>query len=259
MSGHSKWDTIKHKKAINDAKKGKSFSKVSVQITHAAKQGGGDPTMNPTLRLYIDKAKAVGFSNDSIEKAIKKGTGEGSDGVIIEEITYEGFGPYDVQLVVDVLTDNKNRTVADLRQLFDEIGGKMGDVGSVSWNFETKGYFEILCGHMEETEKYGEEDKYVEDNPEEVELNIMDLPGVLDIHEYEEDGKKGLAIYTKYDSFGSVRDSINKLGYVMKEAELIKEANVLKKLEGEELEKVNAAIEKLEDHDDVQNVWSDLE
>ena len=149
--------------------------------------------------------------------------------------------------------------MADLRQLFDEIGGKMGDVGSVSWNFETKGYFEILCGHMEETEKYGEEDKYVEDNPEEVELNIMDLPGVLDIHEYEEDGKKGLAIYTKYDSFGSVRDSINKLGYVMKEAELIKEANVLKKLSGDELEKVNSAIEKLEDHDDVQNVWSDLE
>jgi transcriptional/translational regulatory protein YebC/TACO1 len=112
---------------------------------------------------------------------------------------------------------------------------------------------------MEETEKYGEEDKYVEDNPEEVELNIMDLPGVLDINEFEDDGKKGLAIYTKYDSFGSVRDSINKLGYVMKEAELIKEANVLKKLSGDELEKVNSAIEKLEDHDDVQNVWSDLE
>lgn len=260
MAGHSKWSTIKHKKAINDAKKGKSFSKVSVQITHAAKQGGGDPNMNPTLRLCIDKAKAVGFSNDNIEKAIKKGTGEGSDGVIIEEITYEGFGPHDVQLVVDVLTDNKNRTVADLRQLFDEIGGKMGDSGSVSWNFETKGYFEILCGHMEETEKYGEADVFVEDNPEEVELNIMDLPGVLEIEDFEdEDGKKGLAIYTEYDSFGSVRDGIEKLGYVLKEAELIKEAKMLKSLNEQERDKVEDAIERLEENDDVQNVWSDLE
>jgi len=259
MAGHSKWATIKHKKAINDAKKGKSFSKVSAQITHAAKQGGGDPTMNPTLRLYIDKAKAVGFSNDNIEKAIKKGTGESGEGVVFEEITYEGFGPHGVQLVVDVLTDNKNRTVAEIRQIFDEVGGTMGDTGSVSWNFDTKGYFEILCGHMEETEKYGEPDIFVEDNPEEVELNIMDLPGVLDIHEYEEDGKKGLAIYTEYDSFGSVRDGINKLGYVLNEAELIKEANVLKDVTKEEREKIEGAIERFEDSDDVQNVWSDLE
>ncbi|HKM20401.1 MAG TPA: YebC/PmpR family DNA-binding transcriptional regulator [Candidatus Dojkabacteria bacterium] len=259
MAGHSKWATIKHKKAINDAKKGKSFSKVSAQITHAAKQGGGDPTMNPTLRLYIDKAKAVGFSNDNIDKAIKKGTGESGEGVVFEEITYEGFGPHGVQLVVDVLTDNKNRTVAEIRQIFDEVGGTMGDTGSVSWNFDTKGYFEILCGHMEETEKYGEPDIFVEDNPEEVELNIMDLPGVLDIHEYEEDGKKGLAIYTEYDSFGSVRDGINKLGYVLNEAELIKEANVLKDVTKEEREKIEGAIERFEDSDDVQNVWSDLE
>jgi len=259
MSGHSKWDTIKHKKALNDAKKGKSFSKVSVQITHAARQGGGDPSMNPTLRLYIDKAKAVGFSNENVEKAIKKGTGEGSEGVIFEEITYEGFGPHDVQLIVDVLTDNKNRTVAEIRQLFDEIGGKMGDSGSVSWNFETKGYVEILCGHMEKSSKYGEPDKYVEDNQEEVELAVMDLPGVLDIHEFEDEGKKGLAIYTKYDSFGAVRDGVGKLGYVITEAELIKEANVLKSLKESEVEKVDSAIEKIEENDDVQNVWSNVE
>ena len=259
MSGHSKWDTIKHKKAINDAKKGKSFSKVSAQITHAAKQGGGDPNMNPTLRLYIDKAKSVGFSSDNIDKAIRKGTGEGGDGVIIEEISYEGFGPHDIQLIVDVLTDNKNRTVADLRQLFDQIGGKMGDSGSVSWNFDTKGYLEILCGHMEKSPKYGESDIYVEDNPEEVELAVMDLHGVLDIHDFQEDGKNGLAIYTEYDSFGAVRDAINDLGYVLQEAELIKEAKMLKKLNGTELEKANEAIERLEENDDVQNVWSDLE
>ena len=258
MSGHSKWDTIKHKKAINDAKKGKSFSKVSAQITHAAKQGG-DPSMNPTLRLYIDKAKAVGFSNDNIEKAIKKGTGESGEGICFEEITYEGFGPHGVQFLIDVLTDNKNRTVAEIRQIFDQVGGNMGDSGSVSWNFETKGYFEILCGHMEETEKYGESDVFVVDNPEEVELNIMDLPKVLDIHEFEQDGKKGLAIYTEYDSFGAVRDGINELGYVLNEAELIKEAKALKSVTDEEREKIESAIEKFDESDDVQNVWSDLE
>ena len=184
---------------------------------------------------------------------------ESGEVVVFEEITYEGFGPHGVQLVVDVLTDNKNRTVAEIRQIFEEVGGTMGDTGSVSWNFDTKGYFEILCGHMEETEKYGEPDIFVEDNPEEVELAIMDLPGVLDIHEYEEDGKKGLAIYTEYDSFGSVRDGINKLGYVLNEAELIKEANVLKNVTKEEREKIESAIERFEESDDVQNVWSDLE
>lgn len=259
MSGHSKWDTIKHKKALNDAKKGKSFSKVSVQITHAARQGGGDPSMNPTLRLYVDKAKAVGFSNENVEKAIKKGTGEGSEGVTFEEITYEGFGPYDVQFVVDVLTDNKNRTVAEMRQLFDEIGGKMGDSGAVSWNFDTKGYIEILAGHMEKSPKYGEPDKYVADNQEEVELAVMDLPGVMDIHEFEDEGKKSLAIYTKYDSFGAVRDGVGKLGYVITEAELIKEANVLKTLKELEVEKVDSAIEKFEENEDVQNVWTNVE
>ncbi|NLD25489.1 YebC/PmpR family DNA-binding transcriptional regulator [Candidatus Dojkabacteria bacterium] len=259
MSGHSKWDTIKHKKALNDAKKGKSFSKVSVQITHAARQGGGDPNMNPTLRLYIDKAKAVGFSNENVEKAIKKGTGEGSEGIIIDEITYEGFGPHDVQLIVDVLTDNKNRTVAEIRQLFDGIGGKMGDAGSVSWNFETKGYIEILCGHMEKSPKYGEPDLFVAENPEEVELAVMDLPGILDIHEFEDNGKKGLALYSKFESFGAVRDGVSKLGYVITEAELIKEAKVLKSLKDDELEKVNLAIEKIEENDDVQNVWSNIE
>lgn len=259
MSGHSKWDTIKHKKAINDAKKGKSFSKISALISHAAKQGGGDPNMNPTLRLYISKAKELGFATDKIEKAIQKGTGESGDGVIFEEVTYEGFGPFGIQIIVDTLTDNKNRTVADLRQLFDSIGGNMGDTGSVSWNFETKGYIEVFSGHMEESPKFGEADIYVEDNPEEVMLSLMDIEGVLDIEEIEEEGKKGFVVYTKYDSFGFVRDEIGKLGYLMKDAELIKEANILKELSPEEYEKAQEAISKLEEHDDVQNVWSDIE
>ncbi len=259
MSGHSKWDTIKHKKAINDAKKGKSFSKVSALISHAAKQGGGDPEMNPTLRLHIAKAKELGFPTDKIEKAIQKGTGEGEEKVIYEEATYEGFGPFGIQIVVDTLTDNKNRTVADLRKIFEEIGGNMAENGAVSWNFETKGYIQIYSGHMEKSPKYGEPDIYVEEDPESVMLSLMDLDGVLDIEDIEEDGKKGFIVYTKYENFGAVRDKIIELGLVLKDAELVKEARVTKKLTEEQLNKVNEALSRIEEHDDVQNVWSDIE
>ncbi|KUK67278.1 MAG: putative transcriptional regulatory protein [candidate division WS6 bacterium 36_33] len=258
MSGHSKWSTIKHKKAILDAKKGKIFSKVSTQITHAAKEGGGDPDMNPSLRMYVDKAKEVGFPQDKIEKAIQKGTGEGSEGVIYDDSTYEGFGPFGIQIMVDTLTDNKNRTVADLRNLFESIGGSMGEEGSVAWNFDLKGLIIIKCGHMEKAEKYGEDDKFVKDDTEEVMLNIMEIEGVLDIQEVDLDGTPGLEIYTDYRDWVKVRDEINKLGYVVKEAGIIKEAKTFKNLGGKELEKAQEALEKIEDNDDVQEVWSNL-
>lgn len=259
MSGHSKWSTIKHKKAANDAKKGKIFSKLSAQITQAARQGGGDPEMNPTLRLYLDKAKSAGFPIDRIEKAIAKGTGEGMDGVIYEESTYEGFGPGGIQLIVDTLTDNKNRTVSDLRQTFEDIGGRMGDEGSVSWNFETKGLLIVKAGHMEKSEKYGEGDKFVPEDLEEVMMNIMDIEGVEDIQEVDlEDGIKGLEVYTKYNDFAKVRDAIVEKGYVLDESMIVKEAKMPKELSGNELEKAQNAIERLEDMDDVQSVWSDM-
>jgi YebC/PmpR family DNA-binding regulatory protein len=259
MSGHSKWSTIKHKKAANDAKKGKIFSKLSTQITHAAKQGGGDINMNPNLRLYVDKAKREGFPIGNIEKAIAKGTGEGIDGVTFEEATYEGFGPCKVQMIVDVLTDNKNRTVADLRKLFEEIGGALGESGSVSWNFDTKGYIVVKSGHMEKAEKFGAEDKYVKDDREEVMMNIMDIDGIEDIKEIDIEGEEGVEIYTKYSDLSRVRDEISKLGYVIEEAEIIKEAKMKKKLDEKELEKVVNAIERIEEMDDVQSVWTDLE
>ncbi|HBB64471.1 hypothetical protein A3K02_00225 [candidate division WS6 bacterium RIFOXYD1_FULL_33_8] len=258
MSGHSKWSTIKHKKAANDAKKGKVFSKMSTQITHAARQGGGDPFMNPNLRLYVDKAKSVGFPIDRIEKAIAKGVGSSADGVVYEEATYEGFGPGGIQIVVDTLTDNKNRTVADLRQLFESIGGHLGDSGSVSWNFETKGYIAVKCGHMQKSEKYGQEDIFVAESRDEVTMALMDIEGVLDINEIDIDGIEGLEIYTNYNTLSKVRDSILKLGYVVEEAEIIKEPKMTKELSGEKLEKAQSALETLDDHDDVQSVWSDL-
>ncbi len=258
MSGHSKWSTIKHKKAINDAKKGKIFSKLSTQITHAVRQGGGDPNMNPNLRLYIDKAKSVGFPIDRIEKAIAKGTGEGSDGVTYEEITYEGFGPGGIQILVDTLTDNRNRTVSALRQLFDEIGGRMGETGSVSWNFNVRGLITIKCGHMKKSEKYGAEDEYVKENREEVMIKLMDIPGIEDMKETDIDGVEGLDVNTSFSDFSKVRDAISEMGYVIDDAEIVKEAKVSKTLSQKDLEKAIDGLERIEENDDVQNVWSDL-
>lgn len=258
MSGHSKWSTIKHKKAILDAKKGKVFSKVSTQITHAVREGGGDPDMNPSLRMYIDKAKEVSFPQDKIEKAIQKGTGEGSEGVSFDSSTYEGFGPFGIQIMVDTLTDNKNRTIADIRKLFEDIGGNMGTEGSVSWNFNIRGLVVIKCGHMEKAQKYGDDDKFVQDDVEEVMLNIMEIEGVLDMQEVDLNGTKGLEIYTAYSDWGKVRDEVSKLGYVLREAGIVKEAKTLKELDGEDLEKAKEVLERLEEHDDIQEVWSNL-
>ena len=254
MSGHSKWSTIKHKKEANDAKKGKIFSKISSQITHAARIGGGDPEMNPSLRMYIEKAKSVSFPIENIKKAIEKGTGEGDSGIVFEEASYEGFGPGGIAIIVDVLTSNKNRVVSDLRNIFSELGGNLGDKGSVSWNFETRGLITVRCGHMEKGKKYGDEDIFVSEGKEEVMIKIMDVDGILDI---EEDGEE-LSVFTEFQDMTRVRDEIIKLGFVVTDAEIIKIAKMDKKLEGEEYEKAVNAIEKLEDYEDVQNVWTDL-
>lgn len=258
MSGHNKWSKIKHKKAANDAKKGKIFSKLSVQITQAAKQGGGDVEMNPMLRLYVDKAKSAGLPVDRIDKAIAKGTGEGVDGVSYEEATYEGFGPCGVGLVVDCLTDNKNRTVSELRKLFEEVGGSMGEEGSVSWNFDTKGLVVVKCGHLEDSEKFGEEPKFVADDVEGVMMSVMDVDGVMDIEESDVDGVKCLEVFCDYQDLTRVRDGILKLNYVLDEARIVRIPKMSKSLSDSELERVEGAIERLEDNDDVQDVWSDV-
>jgi YebC/PmpR family DNA-binding regulatory protein len=255
MSGHSKWSTIKHKKEANDAKKGKIFSKVSTQITYAARQGGGDPDMNPSLRMLIDKAKGVGFPINNIKKAIEKGTGEGDSVIIFTEASYEGFGPGGIAMIVDVLTDNKNRVVADLRNIFTDFGGNLGEEGSVSWNFETKGLITIKCGHMEKGEKYGDDDRFVAEDRDDVMIKIMDIEGILDI---EEEGSDELSIFTEFKNMTKVRDSIAKMGYILKDASIIKIAKIEKELKGEAYEKVIQAIDKLEDYNDVQNIWTDL-
>src|SRR6202011_549718 len=147
MSGHSHWATIKHKKGATDAKRGQQWSKLSRAIIIAAKNGGGDPTMNLKLRYAIDKARAVSMPKDNIERAIKRGTGD-VDGMTFEEITYEGYGPGGAAVLVDVLTDNRNRTAGEIRKTFEKSGGKMGSAGNVGFLFERKGVFTIDAAAM---------------------------------------------------------------------------------------------------------------
>jgi YebC/PmpR family DNA-binding regulatory protein len=260
MSGHSKWSTIKHKKEANDAKKSKEFSKISALITHAAKTGGGDLDMNPTLRMHVDKAKSIGFPADNIEKAIAKGTGEDTEGVHFEEVSYEGYGPSGVAIIVDCLTDNTNRSVSEIRRVFEESGGSLGDQNSVSWNFDVKGQIVVKAGHKEKAKKYGEDDKYIPDDIDEVMINLMDIPGILDIKETDVDGVKGVDVITDFKDMARVRDEISdKFPYVIDDASIIKIAKNKKKLKNGDLEKVNSLLTKFEDRDDVQDVWSDLE
>jgi YebC/PmpR family DNA-binding regulatory protein len=255
MAGHNKWSKIRHKKGIKDAKKGKIFSRLSTQLTYAARQGGGDPDLNPSLRLLLANAKSEGFPADKVKKAIEKGTGEGSGAVVLEEISYEGFGPGGIAIIVDTLTDNNNRTVSDLRKIFSDMGGSMGEVGSVSWNFDVKGLVELKAGKMVKAEKYGDPDVFEPADIEGVMMAIMDLDGVEDIIEGEE---SLLEVYTSYTSLGSVRDAVLDMGYVVQKAQIVKLSKNDKKLEGAELEKAAKAIEVIEEYEDVQNVWTDL-
>jgi YebC/PmpR family DNA-binding regulatory protein len=260
MSGHNKWSKIKHKKQAQDARRSKEFSKISTLITHAAKTGGGDPELNPSLRMYVDKAKSIGFPIDNIERAIAKGTGEDIEGVEFQEVTYEGYGPEGIAIIIDCLTDNTNRSVSEIRRIFEEVGGNLGESGSVSWNFDVKGKIDVKAGHKEESEKYGGEDKFIKDDVDQVMMDLMDIDGIMDIREKDIDGVVGVEVITEFKDMTKVRDSISdNLPYIIDDASIIKIAKNKKKLEGDALERVEKVIERFEDRDDVQNVWSDLE
>lgn len=262
MSGHSKWSKIKHQKAINDAKKGKVFSKLAQQISIAARDGGGDSDSNFTLRLLMDKAKAVSMPAENVKRAVDRGSGKSGESMTLEHVTYEGFGPERVSIIVETLTDNKNRTVSDLRQTFNENGGNLGESGSVSWNFNQKGLILIRPAKLKKSEKYGGEDEAVEENIEEVMLTLMEIEGILDIQESQDEDSVGnqiktLELYTDPKQLAHVRDSIYKIGYIVESIELVWIPKMYKE-DVENISRVRDFIETIEDLDDVQNVWSDL-
>jgi YebC/PmpR family DNA-binding regulatory protein len=234
MSGHSKWHTIKHKKGALDAKRGKLFTKLIREMTIAARIGGGDPDANPRLRTAVDKAKAANMPADNITRAIKKGTGE-LEGTTYEELQLEGFGPGGVAILVEGSTDNRNRTVSEIRHLFTKNGGNLGGAGSVAYMFKPKGVIAIAA------------DKTSEEKLMEIALEA----GAEDI----ESESQGFTVYTTQQSFEAVRDAIKKAGIEPDLAEVKKLAENNVALEGAKAQQLLKLVEALDDHDDVQSVW----
>lgn len=238
MSGHSKWATIRRKKGALDAKRGKLFTKLIKELTIAAREGGGDSAGNPRLRLAVDNAKAANMPADNIERAIKKATGE-LEGTTISELTYEGYGPGGIALLVEVATDNKNRTVAEVRHLFSKHGGNMGESGSVAWMFEKKGVISLPKQNKSE------------DDILEIVLNA----GAEDLHTEDE----FFEIQTDVESFEPVRKALLDNNLSLDNASLQWIAKNTINIAGENAEKMMKLIEGLEDCDDVQNVYSNAD
>lgn len=238
MSGHSKWATIKRKKAVTDSRRGKIFTQIIKEITIAAKSGGGDSSGNPRLRLAIDKAKSSNMPADNIKRAIMKGTGE-LPGVSYEDVTYEGYGPGGVAVIIESVTDNKNRTVSEIRHLLERNGGKFGATGSVAWMFHKKGTIRTPKGAITEDDM----------------LSIVLDAGADDLRL---DGDS-FEITTSPEAFEAVKKAIEDKHIPIEEAEIHKLPENTVKVEGPDAERVLKLMEALEEHDDTQHVYANFD
>jgi YebC/PmpR family DNA-binding regulatory protein len=238
MSGHSKWHSIKHKKAATDAKRGSIFTRLLKEITVAARHGGGDLNANSRLRTVVSTAKAANMPADNIKKAIQRGTGE-LPGVVYEEVVYEGYGPGGVAILLEVVSDNKNRTVAELRHAFSKHGGNLAENGSVAWIFHKKGYLVI------------EKSQGTEDQLMELALDA----GAEDLR--EEEGV--FEVYTAPEHFYKVKEAFEKSSIQLQTAEISMLPQTQVKLEGKSAQQMLKMMETLEDHEDVQHVWANFD
>jgi YebC/PmpR family DNA-binding regulatory protein len=238
MSGHSKWAGIKHKKALVDAKRGRLFSKLNKEIIVAAKTGGGNSDANPRLRLAIARAKEANVPNENIERAIKKGTGE-LPGVTYEQVNYEGYGPGGVAIMVEALTDNKNRTTAEVRNIFSNKGANLAGSGSVSWLFNRKGFIVVNKSKIEE-------DK------------LMFIAIESGAEDFKTEGDS-YEIFTDIKDYENVRTALQEKGIEWDAAEMTMIPTSYVKLQGKQAEQVLSLVESLEDHDDVQGVFANFD
>ena len=239
MSGHSKWASIKHKKAATDAKRGKLFTKLIKELTVAAREGGGDADANPRLRLAVQKAKDANMPKDNISNAIKKGTGE-LPGVVYESMLYEGYGPSGVAILVDVLTDNKNRAAAEIRSIFTKKNGNMAGAGSVAWQFKQKGIILV------------DKDKAEEDK-------LMDIILENGAEDMTSDGNS-FEISTQLKDFETVKKAVEDSGIAMSEAEITMVPDSTVKINEKDVaQQILNLVNALEDNDDVQNVYSNFD
>tara|TARA_B100000029_G_scaffold298720_1_gene291767 strand:+ start:192 stop:935 length:744 start_codon:yes stop_codon:yes gene_type:complete len=238
MAGHSKWANIRHRKGAQDAKRGKIFTKIIKEITIAARLGGGDIEANPRLRKAVSNAKSNNMPADKIDRAIKKGTGE-LEGVAYEEMTYEGYGPGGVALMMDVITDNKNRTVAEVRHLLSKYGGNLGESGSVSWMFDKKGQIILDSGSCEEGVVFE-----------------AALEAGADDFEVDSDF---YSISTNPTDLMDVRDTLENAGYEIRSAEIEMVPKSLQKLVGQEAQTTLKLMDALEDNDDINKLYSNFD
>src|SRR5215510_6712282 len=238
MSGHSKWSTIKRKKGVADAKRGAIFTRLTREIVMAAREGGGDPDSNYHLRLAVDKARAENMPKDNIERAIKRGSGEDKDGAAFESIMYEGYAPHGVAVLVETVTDNRNRTVSDLRHAFSKAGGNMAELGAVGWQFERVAYFSFPSSAMNFDQAF--------------ELGIES--GANDV--VEDEGQ--IEITAPVESFKVIADALHKAKVQPEEAGLRMIPKQEMEINAEDTVQVLKALESIEDLDDVQNVYSNL-
>jgi len=238
MSGHSKWSTIKHKKAATDAKRGKIFTKFIKEITIAARMGGGDPEANPRLRTAINAARAENMPKDNMDRAIKKGTGE-LEGVNYEEVTYEGYGAGGAAVFIESLTDNKNRTVADIRYIFSKAGGNMGESGCVAYMFDKKGYLVVEKSATDED-------------------TLMEAALDAGAEDVREDGDN-FEVITEPGDFEAVQAAIATAGIATIAAEVTMLPQTVTPVAGKEAEQVLRLMETLEDCDDVQKVYTNAD
>ncbi len=234
MAGHSKWANIKHRKGAQDAKRGKIFTKVAREIIVAAKLGGGDPSGNSRLRLALDKARAANMPKDNVDRAIKKGTGEGNDN-IFEEIMYEAYAPGGVGILIKALTDNRNRTITDVRTAVSKRGGSMAEAGAVSWQFDNKGIIELATSACSEDE-------------------IMDIALEAGAEDVVTDGDVYI-ITTEPSDFMAVKDAINEKGYETSYAEVAMKPRMTVDVDNDNAKKIIALVDAIEDLDDVQEVF----
>jgi len=238
MAGHSKWAGIKHKKAIVDARRGKLFTKLARAITVAAKEGGGDPDGNPALALAIQKAKDASMPKDNIERAIARGTGAGTDAESLESVTYEGYGPGGVALLIEAVTDNRNRTGSEVRHILSKHGGSLGEPGSVAYNFDKKGTIVV------DAERYSEDDLMPA-----IEAGAEDIQIDEDVYE----------VLTEPGDLTAVRAALEEAGVEVQSAEVVQRPRARVPLDEETAAKLLRLIDALEDNDDVDSVHANFD
>ena len=242
MSGHSKWAGIKHKKAVVDARRGQVFTKVSRELSVAAREGGPDPTSNFRLRLAMQKAREVNMPADNIDRAIQRGAG-GKDGVQLEEVRYEGYGPHGIAVMADTLTDNRNRTVAAIRNVFTRNGGSLGEANSVGWMFTQQGVIRLAANGRD---------------PEELALELLDVIDVGDDGDISVDGDE-VQVKVAPSRFEDVRRTLEESGATIESAEVTMEPTTSVEVDAKQAPQVLRLLDALEEQDDVQQVYANVE